>query len=98
MMIGGYHGQRNRPGQPGERLRFLVVGGCALWRLCYHRSRDRSPFNIARRVLVGALDADELAERFPRRGERWLASLRTLCGGVPALVKSIERAGADLID
>jgi nucleoside phosphorylase len=98
MMIRGYYDQRNRTGQPGERLRFLVIGGCALWRLCYHRSRDRSPFNIARRVLVGALDTDELAERFPRQGAPWLVSLRTLCGGVPALVKAIERAGADLSD
>lgn len=98
VVIGGFHSQRNSPGEPGARLRFLVVGGDALWRLCYHRKRDRSPFNIARRVLVGGLDADELARGFAGRSAAWLARLRAVSDGVPTLVEAIEEASGNLDD
>jgi hypothetical protein len=98
MVIRGFHDQRGVAGEPGERLRFLAVGGGALWRLCYHRQRNRSPFNIARRVLVGGLDGDELARRFPGRSADWLCALRAASDGVPALVQAIDEAGGELAD
>src|SRR5205823_5016226 len=60
LMLREYHDQRNNSGAAGEKLRFLVVGSEHLWRLCYYKTPERSPFNIAQRIFLDGLSLKEL--------------------------------------
>lgn len=92
-----YHGFRSEPGHAGERLRFLVAGGAALWRLCYHKQQSISPFSIAKRVFVTPFDERELKVAFPGRDAEWLQNLRVVTAGVSSLVRTAGDA-PDLAD
>lgn len=87
-----YHGFRSERGHAGERLRFLVAGGAALWRLCYHKQPSISPFSIAKRVFVSPLDDSELKMAFPERNAEWLQKLRAVTAAVPSLLRTARDA------
>ena len=85
-----YHGQINNPGQGGEKLRFLVLGGVRLWHLCCHKPSDvESPFNIAKRVFIRGLSYLEIKREF-NNIERSVY-LRDLTDGVPSLVSLMSQ-------
>jgi hypothetical protein len=90
-----YHPFRRKQGHAGERLRFLVAGDAALWRLCYYKQPKISPFNIAKRVFVKPLADDELALVFPERDAGWRRKLRVVTAGTPSLVE-VAHTAADL--
>ncbi|HKI16551.1 MAG TPA: toll/interleukin-1 receptor domain-containing protein, partial [Isosphaeraceae bacterium] len=91
LILRDYYAQRNTPGTPGYRLRFLATGEVQLWRLCYYRTPDQSPFNIAERVWLGGLSPDDV-----RNHDRVLrldraVKLQDLTGGAPALFAQAYR-------
>ncbi|MCP4349846.1 MAG: CHAT domain-containing protein [Desulfobacterales bacterium] len=88
-MLREYHPQRNNHGQPGAKLRFLVTGADRLWRLCYHKTPNRSPFNIAQRVLLSGLSYKEIQEAYTKDNLEEAIKLRDLTGGVSTLVEQV---------
>ncbi len=87
LMLREYHEQRNDQGAAGGQLRFLVVGGERLWKLCYHRNPAYSPFEIAQRLLLEGLSVEELRSIDPSTDLSTIIQLHTMTGGVPSLVK-----------
>ena len=95
LMLREYHDQKNNSGAAGEKLRFLVVGGERLWRLCYYKTPERSPFNIAQRIFLDGLSLRELQKINSSRDTDTAIMLRSLTGGVPVLVDEAMQSVED---
>src|SRR5229473_5137533 len=78
LMLREYHEQRDNQWAAGGRLRFLVVGGERLWKLCFHRTPEHSPYNIARRLLLEGLSVEELCLIDPNSDRSTIIQLHTL--------------------
>ncbi len=88
LILREYHEQINIPGQGGEKIRFLLVGGNSLWKLCSSQNNyDQSPFNIAKRVYIGGLSYRDISGYLPELNLKQQANLLSLTDGVPSLVK-----------
>src|SRR6266487_347556 len=100
MILREYHDKMNFKGEAGEKLRFLVSGDLHLWELCYHKTNDLSPFNIARRIFLGGLSLEEIMMIDTNMDLTRAVGLRELTGGVPSLVEhaiSMEKTVEDLL-
>lgn len=86
-----YHDQMrmNQRGVAGEKLRFLVVGGVRLWHLCFYKTRDISPFNIAQRIFLSGLSPEEIQAMDKSDNFEIAVKLRDLTDGVPSLIEQI---------
>ncbi|WP_235596006.1 effector-associated domain EAD1-containing protein [Mastigocoleus testarum] len=92
LLLREYHRQIGIPGQGGEKLRFLVVGGAPLWNLCCHKPSDlESPFNIAKRIFVKGFSYQEVQSKFTEMGIEQALNLTDLADGVPSLVELISQ-------
>ncbi len=98
LMLREYHDQKDNQGEAGERLRFLVAGDARLWRLCYYKTPDRSPFNIAERVFLEGLSHKELQMIDTCNSLDAALMLRDLTDGVPLLVEEAIKRGEDSDD
>lgn len=96
LLLRHYHDQINSPGTAGEKLRFLVAGGARLWHLCCSKTPDRSPFNIAQRVLINGFSLEELQILSLFENAQDLVRLQTLTNGMPSLVGQVIRGVASL--
>ena len=86
-MLRDYHVDRNTPGTPGAKLRFLVAGEAALWNLCAHNTYDRSPFNIARRIWLEGLSAADIRRHDRSIQEERAREIVELTDGIPSLTE-----------
>lgn len=89
LMLREYHDQMDNQGEAGERLRFLVAGDARLWHLCYHKTPERSPFNIAERVFMEGLSHKELQMIDICNSLDTAMILRDLTDGIPLLVEEV---------
>lgn len=87
LILREYHDQMNYRGEAGEKLRFLVAGDARLWRLCYHKINNISPFNIAQRIFLGGLSSEEIQVMDKSENFEVTVKLRDLTAGVPSLVE-----------
>ena len=87
LMLREYHDQMRYPGEAGEKLRFLVAGGARLWRLCFHKTSDVSPFNIAKRVFLSGLTPEEIQIMNNSENFEVAIRLRDLTAGIPSLIE-----------
>lgn len=87
LLLREYHDQMNYRGESGEKLRFLVAGDARLWKLCYHKTDNLSPFNIALRIFLGGLSLEEIQLMDKKEDFEASVKLRDLTDGVPSLVE-----------
>ena len=94
-----YHRQIGMPNLSGEKLRFLVIGGDRLWRLCCHKPSDlESPFNIAQRVFIKGLSYLEIQEKDEEIDIEKAMKLRDLADGIPSLVDLLRQEPEEFED
>jgi hypothetical protein len=98
-MLRDYHDQRQFPGTAGAKMRFLATGNEALWRLCYRKAPDASPFNIAERIWVGGLAYQEVQSLCNKRNRLEKAvRLKCLTDGIPSLVHLALKRDTEIWD
>jgi energy-coupling factor transporter ATP-binding protein EcfA2 len=88
LIIREYYDQINVRYQGGEKIRFLVVGGLTLWKLCCNRDvDDQSPFNIVKLIYLGGLSSRDISNYVPNLSIKQQAEALNLSNGIPSLVK-----------
>lgn len=98
LMLREYHDQMKYPGEAGEKLRFLVTGGARLWRLCFHKTSEVSPFNIAQRIFLSGLSPREIQMMDKSENFEVAVRLRDLTDGVPSLIEQALNRSEDSDD
>ncbi len=98
LMLREYNDQRENEGEAGEKLRFLVAGEARLWRLCYYKTPERSPYNIAQRIFLDGCSYEELLKLDSCTSLDTAVMLRDLTDGIPLLVEEVLRRGEDTDD
>jgi len=91
-----YHDQMHNSDEAGEKLRFLVLGDERLWHLCFDRAPDRSPFNIAQRILIDNLSLEEIQATNSCNGIEPIKKILNITSGVPSLVEQVINRNANL--